>query len=127
MKRATPLLITLFCGLVLFAIGMLWQKPEVVSGAKEWVRICSNALLLPGTLLTGIGGLVRISEEHFFDGLTYAMGNLFSHLLGLPKRHDTYYGYIHRERQKSGAAPLLAAGCVYLAAAVALTLLFYVL
>ena len=58
MRRHLGKLIALLCGAVLFLLSMLYQKPAQVSGAQEWLRILSNAALLPGVLLSGFSALL---------------------------------------------------------------------
>lgn len=125
MKRYAGTITAFFCGLILLILSLLWQDKSVVSGAKEWIRICSNAALVPGVLLTGLGLLARIADEHFFDGIKYATASLISHLQGKPRRHAGFYDYLHREKKKSPALSLLLPGFFYLALAVTLTALFY--
>lgn len=125
MKRHAGKLIAFACGLVLMLLSVLLQKPWETAYAKDWVRIFSNAALVPGVLLTGLGLIVRISDENFFDGIKYAASSMLSHLRNEPKRHATYYDYIHRKKKKGGASALLLPGLLFLFAAILLTLLFY--
>ena len=45
MRRHRGKLIALLCGAVLFLLSLLYQKPAQISGAREWLRILSNAAL----------------------------------------------------------------------------------
>ena len=123
MKRHLGKLIALACGGLLMLISVLYQMP--VSGAQEWFRILSNAALLPGFLLTGLGVMLRISEEGLFDGIRYATSSLIARLRGLEKQYPSYFDYTQRKKKKRSASPLLLPGLFYLAAAVVLTLLYY--
>lgn len=127
MKRHAGTIAAALCGLVLFVFSIFWQDLSGASGAREWVRVLSNAALVPGVLLTGVGLLVRIADENFFDGIRYATGSLISHLQGKPKRHASYYDYLHRTKKKSPALSILLPGLIYLGAAAALTALYYFL
>lgn len=126
MKRYAGTLAALVCGLALMILCFFWQDPGAISGTRERLRILSNAALVPGVLLTGIGGLVKISDEQFFDGIKYTMHRIASHLRREPGRHASYYEYTHRERRRGNARPLLLAGFFFLILAVILTVLFYV-
>lgn len=123
MKRHLGKLIALGCGGLLMLISVLYQMP--VSGAQEWFRILSNAALVPGFLLTGVGGMLRISEEGLFDGIRYATSSLIDRIRGLEKRYPSYYDYTKREKKTRSASSLLLPGLLFLAAAVVLTLLYY--
>lgn len=116
------------CGVLLFILGLIWQELTAAASGRDWLRIFSNAVLFPGILLTGIGLLVKIGEENVFDGIKYAFSSIFTHLKGGSKRYATYYDYLHRERpeKKSGVLPILVTGLCFLAAAVLLTVLYYV-
>lgn len=127
MKRHAGTIAAALCGLVLFVFSILWQDLSVASGAREWVRVLSNAALVPGVLLTGVGLLVRIADENFFDGIRYATGSLLSHLQGKPKRHASYYEYLRREKKPGPALSLLLPGLGFLIPAAILTALYYVL
>lgn len=125
MKRYGGTIAALFCGLLLLILSLFVQDQSAVSGIKDWLRIFANAALVPGVLLTGLGLLVRIADENFFDGIKYATGSLLSHLRARPKRHASYYDYLHREKKKSPALSLLLPGLGYLGLAIALTIFYY--
>lgn len=76
MKRHIGKLIALLAGILLFGGGVLFQERTADMQARDWMRICSNAALLPGVMLTGVGFLVKISGEGLFDGIKYAVGSL---------------------------------------------------
>ena len=124
MRRHLGKLIALLCGAVLFLLSMLYQKPAQVSGAQEWLRILSNAALLPGVLLSGFSALLWISGEGLFDGLRYTMSSLMARLRGVDKRYASYFDYTQREKKRAGN-PLLLPGLFFLAAAILMTLFYY--
>lgn len=125
MKRYAARLTALLCGLILLIISLLYQDAGHITNAKDWIRIFSNASLVPGVLLTGLGLIVRIAEEGIFDGIKYAISSIRAHLHNSSKRYASYYDYMHREKKKS-ANPLLLPGLFYLAAAIILTILYYI-
>lgn len=124
-------------GLVLLIFGVINQMSnleagadigvEIVPGVKDWILILSNSALVPGVLLTGLGVIVRISEEGFFDGIKYSMSTIFTHVRGSQKRYDSFYDYTKREKKKSGGNPLFLPGVFYLTVAVILTAVFYLI
>lgn len=123
MKRHLGKLIALGCGGLMMLLSVLYQMP--VSGTREWLRILSNGALMPGFLLTGLGVMLRISEEGLFDGIRYATSSLLARVRGLDKKYPSYYDFTRREKKVRSASPLLLPGVFYLAAAVVLTVLYY--
>ena len=125
MRRHLGKLIALLCGAALFLLSLLYQKPGQISGAREWLRILSNAALLPGVLLSGLSTLLWISGEGLFDGLRYTMSSLMARLRGVDKRYASYFDYTQREKRKRTGNPLLLPGLFFLTAAILMTLLYY--
>ena len=125
MRRQMGKLIALLCGAVLFLLSLLYQRPAQISGAREWLRILSNAALLPGVLLSGLSVLIRISGEGLFDGLRYTMSSLLARLRGVDKRYASYFDYTQREKKQRAGDPLLLPGLFFLAAAILLTVFYY--
>ena len=125
MRRQMGKLIALLCGAVLFLLSLLYQRPAQISGAREWLRILSNAALLPGVLLSGLSVLLRISGEGLFDGLRYTMSSLLARLRGVDKKYASYFDYTRREKKQRAGDPLLLPGLFFLAAAILLTILYY--
>lgn len=124
MKRIS-LLIAAVVGLVIMGLSLLWQGTDNAEIAADWFRMLSNSALLAGVILAGIGALAWVSDEHFFDGIRYAVSSVFSHLRGKPKRYATYYDYIHREKTKGGRFKLIVPGLIFLGLAVLFTGLYY--
>lgn len=125
MKRHIGKLIALLAGVLLFVGGVLFQERTPDMQTRDWLRICSNAALVPGVMLTGIGFLVKISGEGFFDGIKYAVGSMMNHLLGKQKRYGTYYDYRSRRTERAGASSVIVPGFIFLALAVVLTVCYY--
>lgn len=124
MKRHFARLIALLCGLALWLIGVLYQGPPQAPDIREWFRILSNGALIPGVLFVGISGLTWISGDGVFDGIKYSMKTMLIHLRGEKKKYASYFDYTQREKKRA-AYPMLLPGLFFLAAAVALTLLYY--
>ena len=125
MRRHLGKLIALLCGALLFVLSLLYQKPGQISGAREWLRILSNACLLPGVVLSGLSALLWISGEGLFDGLRYTMSSLMARLRGVDKRYASYFDYTQREKRKRTGNPLLLPGLFFLTAAILMTLFYY--
>ncbi len=125
MKRHLGKLIALLCGLALWVFGVAYQGLPQTPDSKEWFRVLSNGALLPGVLFVGISGLTWIAGDGMFDGLAYSMRTLITHLRREKKKYASYYDYTQREK-KRGTYPMLLPGLFFLAAAMVLTLLFYI-
>lgn len=125
MKQYTGKLSAFICGLILLVVSIICQDVSNIKGVKDWICILSNAALVPGVLLTGFGLLVRIAGEGIFDGIKYALSSMLTHLRREQKRHATYYDYTQRKKKQENASSLLLSGIFYLAAAVIMTILFY--
>lgn len=118
---------SLIIGFLLLVFGIFYQELPVGNDIREWLRILSNAALLPGVLLTGFGIIARISGEGLFDGIKYGISSLFTNLRGGKKRYASYYDYMHREKKKRGANPLMFPGILFLGAAVILTAVYHLI
>ena len=125
MKRHLGQLIALLCGIAMFLASLFYQEPSRISGVREWLRIASNAALLPGVLFVGLSAMMRISGEGVFDGIRYTMTSMIARLRGVDKQYASYFDYIRREKKKKAGDPLLLPGLFFLAAAVVMTLLYY--
>lgn len=112
-------------GFLLLLFSIFYQDLSRLSGIKDWLRILSNAALVPGVLLTGISVLVKISEEGIFDGAKYAVSSIFSHLRKNPKPYASYYEYMRREKKKGNITSFLFSGLFYLILAICFTLFYY--
>lgn len=122
MKRHLGRLIVFLIGLALFLVNVFYQG--LPSAARDWFRVLSNAALVPGVLLSGLGLLMRISDDGFFDGIRYSISSMISHLKGTQKKYPSFYEYSQRQRKKSGAFDLLLPGLIFLAVAVGMLLLY---
>ena len=96
---------------------------------SERFRILSDACTIPGVVILGIGALVMISNEGFFNGISYAVQYAVSMLIpGSNKKYEKYGDYVERKQEKGpirGIAFLFVVGGVYLALGVLFTVLFY--
>lgn len=125
MKRRLGRLIALLCGLALWLFCVFYQGLPQTSDAREWFRVLSNGALIPGVLFVGVSGMVWIAGEGLFDGIKYSMSSMMARIRGHEKRYATYYDYSQREKKDAPSFPLLFPGLLFLAAAVILTLLYY--
>ena len=95
------------------------------------IRYLSDACLMPGVLLTGIGLLSFLKKEGTYDGLTYSFHSMrmASARRFSDEAHDdmarTYYDYKQSVKAKRKVAwHLIIVGGVFLLAAIVLTIVF---
>lgn len=88
----------------------------------EKYRILADAFTIPGTLLILVTALIWVSSEGMFDGLGYAfsrVGGMIIPFFGKSKKHETYYDYKMRKKEKAlhGYSFLFYVGLVFTAVA----------
>ena len=95
------------------------------------VRYLSDAFLVPGVLLTGIGLLSFLKKEGTYDGLTYSFHSMrasFARRYDDEARKDmarTYYDYKQNVKGKRKVAwHLIIVGSGFLLIAIVLTIVF---
>ena len=128
-RRALTWLVTMAVGLAI-AFGVLMARGgfDQPDGAAMMSALC-DACFVPGAFLTGIGLLVLIANDGFFDILSYGAHSLlvlFSALRG-PEKHEKYYDYKMRraERRRNPSRIILWAGLIFLAAATVFMIIYY--
>lgn len=126
MKRHAGMVVSFLIGALFMAFCVLYQDPASVYGYREWMRILSNAALLPGVLFAGIGAMIKISEQGFFDGIHFAFSSFISHMRRESKHYASYYDYQQREKKKGNTGTLLVTGMFFLLLAVILAVIYYI-
>ena len=123
-------IVTLLLGLAA-AAGLALARGVLSAGSPTEVwHILSDACFVPGILLLSVGLLIFASNEGGFDGLTYAVRQLFNRLRNEEKRREfprTFYDYreMKAAKGKADAAFLLVAGlCITALALIFLGLWF---
>ena len=118
MKTIYKYLITFGVGFLMafFAasINDLFNQTDIV----EILRIVTNSFTLPAFLLTGVGGLVFVSNEGSFDALSYGMTTFFDIFRKEKKnKFASYYDYRKSKDEKKihGFGFLIITGLVFAA------------
>ncbi len=124
MKRYLPAIVL---GLLLSLGVCLGQGLFKNPGSQEAFRILSDAFLLPGVLVTGMGLLSWMAGQGQFNGFKYAVyltWNTFR--WGFPRKKTmTYHDFLQENPEKQVSARYMALpGLVFLALS-ALFLLMY--
>lgn len=125
MKRHLGKIVSVGCGVLLMVSYMFLQREAAGSGVREWLRIASNAAMIPGSALTALGLLALIVGNGFFDGIRYSMISFFASIHKEQNKYATYYDYMTREKKRSGSHPLLITGLCFFLLALILALLFH--
>lgn len=121
-------LIAVFIGcLIVLGIVML-KAPYDAEKPYRLVRYLCDGAFLTAVIFGGLGILVKVADEGFFDILTYAMQN-FKRMFGSKKRllpKESYYDYKQRKstETKSNLTFLLFVALGFFVAALLLNIWF---
>ena len=99
---------TLIGALIVFAVVMAYQSKYDFFHYHEklaFFQVFCDAFFVSGVLVCGIGCLVLISGEGFFDMIAYGVSNAFRYLF-IPKerkQHEAYIDYkLRKEAERAG-------------------------
>lgn len=126
MKTITKYLITIGTGLaaalyVAFIRGIFSE-----TNPSQIFAILSDSFTVPGVLLTGIGGLMFVSNEGGFDALSYGITS-FIDLFRKEKKNKYKTFYDYKEEKASKTLPVsfvLISGLIFMALAIIMLLLY---
>ena len=95
----------------------------------ERIRILADAFSIPGIVLIMVGFLVIVSNDGFFNGLTYSLTYAIRMLIpgrGM-KKMERYYDYVEArsKRPKARSGFLFVVGGIFLVVGLVFTVLFY--
>lgn len=124
MRRWLSYIIAAAAGLLIMIFSVFIQDLELESAA-DWMRLLSNAALVPGVLMCGFGIMALIAGEGIFDGLKYTVSSMWTHVRGGKKKYDSYYEYSKRSRKEQSVGFLLVPGAAYLAMALGFMAMYY--
>ena len=126
MKKIFKYLITLLVGFALAAWVAISKgifaetRPEII------FAILSDAFFVPGVLLFGVGGLIFVSNEGIFDGLTYGLVS-FIDIFRKDKqnKYRTFFDYKQSKGERDTSFGfMLICGISFIAASGIMYLLF---
>ena len=105
LKRLLPYAICLLLGTII-AVGIVCGNKIWELGSLEKIRLLSDAFLVPGVCLAGIGLLVLVSRGGVFDMLSFAIIRLFD-LFRKDCRNPKYKDfYEYRQAKKGNKRPI---------------------
>ncbi|MDD2649179.1 MAG: DUF3899 domain-containing protein [Eubacteriales bacterium] len=130
-KKSRPwlrVLIAVFVGCLMVYGVVALKGPYDSTKPYRLVRYLCDGAFLTAVVFGGIGILVKVADEGFFDILTYAMQN-FKRMFGNKKRilpKESYYDYKQRKSSeaKSNLTFLLFVALGFFVAAIALNIWF---
>lgn len=127
-KKILPYLITAVLGIaitvIIICVNHIWERES----AQGVMQILSDAFLIPGVIIGGVGLLVFASNGGAYDMLGYAMlmfFNLFRRDVNKRKYKDFYEYRQSKKDRKHGFAFMLIVGVVFIAVAVVFLILYY--
>lgn len=126
MKKYLGYIITFIVGLFMIFGILLAKDIFQVKGKEEIYHILTDAIFVPGVLITGYGILVMANNEGAFDMLTYGVIKLFDLFKrDLTKvKHRTFYDYRQAKRDsKNDFGYLIIVGVSF----IVVSLIFYYL
>ena len=126
MKKYLKYLITFLIGLLTALFVCIGKDIFKQDSAKAVFHILSDAFLLPGVYLSGLGLLVIASNEGTFDMLVYGLRSFISLFRSVPlNKKQTFYEYREsKAKNKMGYWFLLIIGLFYLVVTIIMYLIF---
>ena len=126
MSKLKKYLTTIIVGLVIAGYVAYTQGLFTHNETKMIFHTLSNSFFVSGVLVTGMGGLVFVSNEGSFDGLTYAMKCFFNIFRKERKSNlRTYYDYKQSKGDRNrGFGYMLICGAIFLAISGIMLLLY---
>jgi hypothetical protein len=77
MRKLYKYLLTIAVGLALVAWVAFSKDIFAQTSNSVILGILSDSFLVPGVLISGFGGLIFVSNEGVFDGITYGLTSFF--------------------------------------------------
>lgn len=126
-KRYLPYLICFGLGGAIFLAMILYGRIWTLSGGRVF-QLMSDACMLPGVLIGGVGLLVFAANDGFFHMLSYAVIHLFD-LFRPNARNEKYRDYYEYKKAKAGRkrpfAHMLIVGLFFLLLSGVFSLVWY--
>ena len=127
-KKALPYIISGAVGIIIFIIIICTKAIWNAEGAKDVMRILSDAFFVPGVLLGGAGLLIFASNGGAFDMLAYAVIRFFDLFKRdvRNKKYKDFYEYREAKKEKKRHMGfMLIVGLVFIALAVIFLIIYY--
>ena len=121
LKRALPYIISAVIGIAIFVSVICTQQIWNAADTAQTMQILSDAFLVPGVLLAGIGLIIFASNGGAFDMLVYAVIRFFDLFRrdARNKKYKDFYEYREAKKEKKRSNSfLLTVGAVFIVFAV---------
>lgn len=117
MKTLKRYLITFGIGFVMAFLVAYSKNVFDQTELSKIYHILTDSFCIPAVLITGYGGLVFVSNEGVFDGLTYAMTSFFDIFRKEKKnKYDSFYDYVKSKGNRDTSfGYLLVTGLAFMA------------
>ncbi len=126
-KKFLPYLICFGIGVAIFLTMIFYNRIWTLTGNKVF-QLLSDACMLPGALIGGVGVLVFASNGGFFDMLAYGVIHFFD-LFRPNVRNEKYRNYYEYKQTKAGRkrqfAHMLVVGLFFLILSGIFSLVWY--
>lgn len=117
-SRVLSYLITVLIGLAMAVAVFAYRGGFSQPDAQSMYSALSDACFVPGIFMTGIGLMVLVANEGFFDILSYGMHSLVTLFTPFKRKeeHQRYYEYkvARAERRTKPQNIVLRVGIVFL-------------
>ena len=103
MKKIYKYLITTFIGILISFSVLLYKKSFNVTSYQELFHHLSDATVVSGVLLIGMGLLIGIANTDFFDIFKYGILSFFNMFRrnNFIRKYETYYDYKEARKDKA--------------------------
>lgn len=128
MKKLYRYLITIAIGLVMTFLVLLSKGAFGMSNTKDIIHTLSDAFIVPGVVITGIGLLVFATNEGVFDIIVYGVGQFVKMFSANPSRRKYKDFNEYREVKRSTKLSfgyIVIVGVIFLAISIILSLVWY--
>ena len=116
MKTVNKYLITFAVGFLMAGLVMVYKDLFSQTELVKIFHILSDSFAIPAVLITGFGGLIFVSNEGVFDGLSYAVTS-FIDMFRKEKRNQfrTFYDYKESKSERNMSfGYLLICGLIFI-------------
>ena len=123
-KKILKYLITLLVGLALAAWVAISKELFAQTRPELMFAILSDSFFVPGVLIFGVGGMIFVSNEGMFDGISYGLVSFFDIFRKEKQnKYRTFYDYKQSKGERNtsfgfmmicGLGFIAASGIMYL-------------
>jgi len=127
MKKIFKYLITITIGLIMTLLILFSKGIFDTHNSKDVIHILSDAFIVPGVVITGIGLLVFATNEGVFDIIVYGVGQFIKMFSANPtkRKYKDFNEYREVKRStKISFGYIIIVGIVFLAVALIFSIIW---